>query len=84
MTDRLRKAREAAALDQAELAERIDVSRRTIGNYEAGRVEPRMIVLKQWALATGVDLSWLLGTTRPGNGTGMVNNDLPTTLRVVA
>lgn len=72
--DRLRKAREAAGLDQNELAERIDISRRTVGNYESDRVEARMIVLKQWALATGVDLAWLIGTTRPGGSdASMVN-----------
>lgn len=83
--DRLRKARELTGLDQTEFASRIDISRKTVGNYETGRVEARMIVLKQWALATGVDLAWLIGSGNPhGDGTGMVNNDLPTTLRVVA
>lgn len=83
--DRLRKAREASGLDQSELGERIDVSRRTIGNYEVGRVEPRMIVMKQWALATGVDLAWLIGATRPNNGgEGTVNSYYAPTLSLVA
>lgn len=85
MGDRLRKAREASGLDQSTLAERIDVSRRTISNYETERVEARMIVLKQWALATGVDLSWLLGTTRPNDGaSGTVNSYYAPTLSLVA
>lgn len=85
MGDRLRKAREASGLDQSTLAERIDVSRRTISNYETERVEARMIVLKQWALATGVDLSWLLGSTRPSDGgEGTVNSYYAPTLSLVA
>ncbi len=59
VADRLRKAREFVGLDQAELAADIDVSRATIGNYETGRVKPRVIVMKAWALRTGVPLGWL-------------------------
>lgn len=57
--DRLRKAREFAGLEQAELAERMGVSRGTIGNNEAGKVSVRPITIKAWALATGVDAHWL-------------------------
>ena len=58
--DRCRKAREVAGLDQAQLAERIEVSRATISNYETGFVTKlRPIVLRQWALATGVPIEWL-------------------------
>ena len=66
LTDRLRKAREVAHLDQGELATEIGVARTTIGNYEAGRVKPRKIVLKAWALRCGVPLEWLeTGTAKP-------------------
>lgn len=57
--DRLRKARELTGMDRNEFADRIGVSRNTIGNYESERVAPRRIVLNAWALATGVPLAWL-------------------------
>ena len=56
---RLRIAREAARLEQAELATLIGVSRGTIGNAEKGRTEVRKILLNAWALACGVPVSWL-------------------------
>lgn len=56
---RLLIAREYAGLEQAELAERIGVSRNTIGNMEKGRGKPRQIVLNAWALATGVPVKWI-------------------------
>lgn len=67
--DRLRKAREMAGLQAQELASDIDVDRNTVGNYERGRVKPRTIVLKAWALRTGVSLQWLqTGETPAGPG----------------
>ena len=45
--DRLRKAREHTGLGH------------TVTNYERGHVSPRAIVLKMWALRTGVPLVWL-------------------------
>lgn len=60
--DRLRKAREVAGLDQAQLAERIGMSRNSVSNYEAGHTRTgnlKPIYLKGWALACGVDLDWL-------------------------
>ena len=58
--DRLRKAREVAGLEQGELADRIDVARTTIGNYERGDIsKPKRLVVRQWALACGVDFEWL-------------------------
>ena len=59
LEDRLRKAREVTGLGQSEFAAEIDVSRRTVGNYESGSVAPRRIVLKAWALRSGVPLEWL-------------------------
>lgn len=56
---RLRIAREFAGLEQDELAERIGVSRNTVGNSEKGRVKPRKITLNAWALACGVPVSWI-------------------------
>ena len=66
--DRLRKAREDAGLDQGQLAEAMEVSRKTIGNNETGRVQPRRIVVRAWALATGVSFDWLWDGTTPSPG----------------
>lgn len=63
--DRLRKAREDAGMDQAALAEALGVSRATISNHEVGigkRGTSRMMI-RAWALATGVPAEWIeLGT----------------------
>lgn len=63
--DHLRRAREDAGWNQEELAHAIDISKNTVSSYETGRVKPRRIVLKQWALATGVPLEWLLSGEAP-------------------
>lgn len=69
LPDRLRKARETAALDQLELADRLGVNRNTVSNYELGKHKPREIVLRQWSLATGVSLHWLkTGQAPPTDG----------------
>lgn len=66
---RLRIAREYAGLEQDELAERIGVSRNTVGNAEKGRVTPRKITINAWGLACGVPVSWIEGNSkRPKNG----------------
>lgn len=57
-TDRLRKAREAAGLSQAELADKIGVSRSTVSRVESGGLV-RPIVWNAWAGVTGVPLDWL-------------------------
>lgn len=62
---RLRIAREFAHLEQVDLAEKIGVSRTTIGNAETGRVKPRKITLNAWALACGVPVTWLIAGDQP-------------------
>ena len=65
--DRLRKAREVADLEQAELAARIEVDRGTISNYETGKVTRlKAPVLKRWALACEVDVDWLIDGIEDG------------------
>ncbi|WP_373887235.1 helix-turn-helix domain-containing protein [Actinomyces bowdenii] len=69
ISDRLRKAREHARLDQTQLAKRIGISRTSVSSYEAGRIaKPRQIVLNAWALATGVPVQWLETGTAPDRG----------------
>jgi transcriptional regulator with XRE-family HTH domain len=57
--DRLRKARQDAGLEQRDLAEAMGLSPSTIGTYEKGVTPPKLLVLKAWALATGVPVEWL-------------------------
>lgn len=59
VADRLRKAREAAGLDQTGLARRMGVSRGTISNTERGVVSVRRPMVGAWSLATGVPVSWI-------------------------
>jgi len=68
LSDRLRKAREAAGLDQRQLAEMIGVSRTTIGNAERDSHKVRQITINQWSLATGVPLVWLETGESPRTG----------------
>jgi transcriptional regulator with XRE-family HTH domain len=59
VADRLRIARKYAGLDQDQLADKIGIARSTVSNAESGRVKPRRITLRAWALACGVPLSWI-------------------------
>ena len=59
MAHRLRIAREYAGLDQSQLAERAEIGRTTVVNYEQGYRAPRRIYLRAIAEATGVDMHWL-------------------------
>lgn len=65
LSDRLRKAREDAGLSQQQLADRLAVSRNTVGNAETGARRPLPITIKAWADATGVPLPWLLTGEAP-------------------
>lgn len=67
---RLYIARDAAGLSQIELADRMGVSRRTIGNAETGAKIPRRPTLAAWSLATGVPLAWLETGEAPSPGDG--------------
>ena len=59
LAHRLRIAREFAGLDQSELADRAEIGRTTVVNYELGYRTPRRLYLRAIAEATGVDLHWL-------------------------
>ena len=76
--DRLRKARERTGLSQGDFAAEIDISPRSVSNYESEAVSPRKLVLKAWALRTGVPLEWIETGVTPennggGDGSSMVN-----------
>lgn len=58
---RMRDAREAAGLSQAELAARVDATRQTIGLIEAGRYNPSLRLCTAICRTLGVtldDLFW--------------------------
>lgn len=56
---RLRIAREVAGIDQSTLADRAEIGRTTIVNYEQGHRTPRRLYLRAIADVLGVDLNWL-------------------------
>jgi transcriptional regulator with XRE-family HTH domain len=77
LTHRMVLAREVADLDQTQIASALGVARQTVSNYERGVTRPRKLVLKEWALLTGVDLNWLVtgqeedeSPSGPGGNTG--------------
>lgn len=59
--ERIRKAREDLGLSQGELALRLGVDRKTVGNWESGRNQPRYRDLMLVASTADVSLEWLAG-----------------------
>lgn len=71
LPDRLRRAREVTGMTQGEFANHIGVARQTISNAERGAKDPSRLVMRAWALGTGVPLQWLeTGTAPDGPGPG--------------
>lgn len=68
LADRLRKARDDAAMKQTELAAETGIARSSIVNYESGKSVPRRPALASWAFACGVDFEWLAYGTTPDHG----------------
>jgi transcriptional regulator with XRE-family HTH domain len=65
--DRMRKALRQSGIGVTEMAVYLGVSRTTASNWLNGRIKPRPIYLKEWALRTGTDYGWLVtGQTGPG------------------
>lgn len=62
---RIREARLARGLSQAELAERVRVSQPTVAHWEQGAHAPRQMAMVRLADALGVTPDWLTGETRP-------------------
>lgn len=57
--DRLRKARIYADMTTDDMAADIGRTRRTISNYESDSTPAPVLVLRQYAMRTGVPLAWL-------------------------
>jgi len=68
LSDRLVKARKTAGLNQTDLAHRLNIDRKTLGDYERGK-SARYSTLIEWAQVCGVDANWLL----TGGGTSADN-----------
>jgi len=62
--ERIRKARDFAGLDQAELAALVDATRTTVSNWETGATSPNQRKVRRVAMVTGVAVDWL----RDGHG----------------
>ncbi len=60
-SNNLRKIRKSLKLSQADLAELVDISQRTISHYEKGDSEPELIIVCRLADAFNVTLDQLLG-----------------------
>lgn len=75
MRHRMRIAREAANLEQGDLAQLMGVSRTTVSNTEKGRSVPQRVVVNAWALATGTPVSWLMNGTTPAEPNGPDGGD---------
>lgn len=61
--ERIKKARELAKLTQTDLAKRIQVSLKTITNYESGRTSPAYGTFLSIAEVTGARYEWLIAGT---------------------
>lgn len=72
LSDRLRRAREWAHLDQQQLATLTGLSRASISAAENGHRAPRAASVRLWAVATGVSVAWLETGQAPPPG-----NDQP-------
>ena len=59
--DRLAKARKHAGIGSEQMAGLLGVGRSSISNYEAGRTEPPLHIVLDWAKETNVPLSWIVG-----------------------
>ncbi len=62
--ERVRSARKAAGLSQADLAERIGVSQPAIATWESGVHDPRRVVMAKLADALSISHEWLTAGAR--------------------
>ena len=61
--ERLKQLRTESGLTQTELADKLQMSKGSIGNYESGNREPNMETLEAIADFFNVDLDYLQGRT---------------------
>ena len=58
---KLREAREAAGLQQNELAERLGLAKQSYTPYETGRIKFRVEQVQEFSRALGRPVEWFLG-----------------------
>jgi transcriptional regulator with XRE-family HTH domain len=76
----LKKARERAGLSQAELAQRIGITRNYVVLVEVGRRNPHLGIMERWATALGHKASFDLFRLEPsddGAGRTQTKADIP-------
>lgn len=71
LQDRITKARTHAGLNQSELAQKMGLSRNTLGRWESGANTPTEKNLQALAEATGVPVEWFYQdeTSHPSQAT---------------
>lgn len=74
--DRLRKARTTAGIERPDMADDIGCTERTISSYELDQTRVPKLVIRQYALRTGVPLEWLRGEIYHPEG-----DHIPVTIR---
>jgi transcriptional regulator with XRE-family HTH domain len=60
VSDRLRKAMDVSGLSVQDMADYLDSSRNTISRWINGVREPKLSIMRLWALRTGVPLEWIV------------------------
>lgn len=75
LADRLAKARHHAGLDQQQLADKLEMSLKSISRYECGSTNPKRAIVLGWALACGVDPEWLVRGDQPDTVTATVTHE---------
>lgn len=76
MGKRIKQERERKGLSQEELAERLEMKRTNVANYEAGRVIPPGNVLKELAKILDVDSDYILGLSKEKKKSNDTHNEL--------
>lgn len=66
LADRLRRALRVSGVSVSEMAEHLEVSRNTIGNWINGHAEPRRRDIREFAMKTGMPYEWI----KDGKGSG--------------
>ena len=61
MNERLRQLRLEKGLTQKQLAEAVGLTKNALGNYESGRREPSIDLIKKFCTLFGVTSDYLLG-----------------------
>ena len=74
LADRMRKALRHADVSVQQMSVYLGVSRRSVGNWINGHIDPSTQTLRLWALRTGVPLEWLrTGQTPQARAASEVN-----------